>query len=165
MNSIAGPPTIGNWYRHLDKGELFQVVGFDEHSRTIEIQAVGGDIDEIDEDVWDTLPIAHGEPPEDATGPMDDLDSDAGSDLDSEAKPALWAEPRDLERLAEPEETPDTELDAVEGIAANPGSVRAAGDGTEPGASPAARPHARAPTATSRSWPRRQGARSRPKTR
>ena len=165
MNSMAGPPTIGSWYRHLDKGELFQVVGFDEHSHTIEIQAVGGDIDEIDEDAWDTLPIAHGEPPEDPTGPMDDMDSDAASDLDSETKPVLWAEPRDLERLGEPDETPDSALDAIEESGANPGPVRAARDETDAATRLAARPRARAPTASSGSWPRRPGARSRPKTR
>ena len=114
MNSIVGQPAIGSWYRHLDKGEVFQVVGFDERSRTIEIQAFDGDIDEIDEEVWNTLPIAQAEPPEDSNGPMDDLDRDDASNLDSEPQPAQWSQPLELERLMERDEIPDSEAGSVD---------------------------------------------------
>ena len=69
-------PEIGQWYRHLDKGEVFQVVGLDEEAGTVEIQSFGGDVDEIDESSWDALPFALTEPPEDWTGPMDDIERD-----------------------------------------------------------------------------------------
>jgi len=100
----VGRPAIGIWYRHLDKGEVFQVVGFDERSRTIEIQAFDGDIDEMDEDVWNTLSIAVAEPPEDATGPIDDVDRDDASNLDSEIRPVLWTKPLESRVLEERDE-------------------------------------------------------------
>ena len=104
VNSIVGRPAIGSWYRHLDKGEVFQVVGFDDRSRTIEIQAFDGDIDEMDEDVWNTLSIAMAEPPEDATGPIDDVDRDDASNLDSEIRPVLWTKPLESRVLEERDE-------------------------------------------------------------
>lgn len=52
MNTGVGPAQIGQWYVHWDKGEIFQVIGLDAHSRTIEIQTFDGDVDEIDEDTW-----------------------------------------------------------------------------------------------------------------
>ena len=36
MNMSVGRPEIGQWYAPTDKGELFQVVGRDEPSRTTE---------------------------------------------------------------------------------------------------------------------------------
>ncbi|MFI4868131.1 MAG: DUF6763 family protein [Steroidobacterales bacterium] len=164
MNSTAGPPLIGSWYRHLDKGDLFQVVGFDEHSHTIEIQVVDGDIDEIDEDVWDTLPIAQAEPPEDPAGAIDDMDSDAASDLDSEARPAPWSEPLELERLQARDDSRDDEARAVADDGAAPFGISGDGKAASAKTEPHAR-QARSPTVTSRSWPRRQRVRPRPKNR
>ena len=69
MNSYVVRPEIGAWYARLDKGEAFRVVSYDDRSRTIEIQSFDGDIDEIAEDVWQTLPLERSEPPEySATG-------------------------------------------------------------------------------------------------
>jgi hypothetical protein len=109
MTGIAAGPAIGSWYRHLDKGEVFQVVGFDERSRTIEIQAFDGDIDEIEEEVWNTLPIVQIEPPEDSSGPIDDLDRDDASNLDSKSTPVQWMQPFDLKSLEELDERADND--------------------------------------------------------
>ena len=76
MRTGVGPARIGQWYAHRDKGEIFQVVGYDAGSRTIEIQTFDGDLDEMDLDTWAGLPLAHAEPPEDWTGPVDDLERD-----------------------------------------------------------------------------------------
>ena len=163
MNTTAGPPLIGNWYRHLDKGELFRVVGFDEHAHTIEIQVVNGDIDEIDEDLWDMLPIAQAEPPEDSAAAMDNMDSDDASDFDSDSRPSQWSEPLQLERL---EERNDDRQEAAESVADNAdgaGTIAMSGDGNS--ASAIVAPGARGSTATSRSWPRRARVRARPKGR
>jgi len=161
MNSTAGPPLIGSWYRHLDKGDLFQVVGFDESSRTIEIQVVDGDIDEIDEEVWQMMPISPAEPPEDSAGAMDDLDSDNASDLDSEARPAAWSEPLELERLEAQQESRQDEASAITDESEGAAASGTSGDG----ASAEREQPAPAPAATSRSSTRRQRVRARSRTR
>ncbi|MGA2710593.1 MAG: DUF6763 family protein [Steroidobacteraceae bacterium] len=71
MNTGVGRARIGQWYLHSDKGEIFQVTGFDVQARTIEIQSFDGDVDEIDEDSWTTIPLEFAEPPEDWNGPVD----------------------------------------------------------------------------------------------
>jgi hypothetical protein len=72
MKIDVGAPRIGQWYTHLDKGEPFLVTGYDEKSRTIEIQAITGDLDEIDEETWSALPLELAEPPEDWTDSIND---------------------------------------------------------------------------------------------
>jgi hypothetical protein len=67
MNTGVGRAQLGQWYRNLDKGEIFRVVGLDTESRSIVIQSVDGDLDEIDEESWVTLPLGWAEPPEDFT--------------------------------------------------------------------------------------------------
>jgi len=51
----------------LDKGGIFRVVGLDKESRSIIIENVDGDLDEIDEESWITLPLGWTEPPEGRT--------------------------------------------------------------------------------------------------
>ena len=72
MNINVGAAQIGQWYMHLDKGEPFLVTGCDEKSRTIETQALDGDLDEIDEETWRSLPLERAEPPEDWTETIDE---------------------------------------------------------------------------------------------
>jgi hypothetical protein len=67
MNTGIGRAQLGQWYRHLDTREIFRVVGLDTESRSIVIQSVDGDLDEIDEESWVTLPLGWAEPPEDFT--------------------------------------------------------------------------------------------------
>ncbi len=71
MNSNA---QVGQWYTQLDTRTTFLVTGYDDKSRTIETQAINGDLDEIDEETWHTLPLAFAEPPEDWTVAVDDAD-------------------------------------------------------------------------------------------
>jgi uncharacterized protein DUF6763 len=71
MNSSA---QVGQWYMQLDTRETFLVTGYDDKSRMIETQAINGDLDEIDEENWNTLPLAFAEPPEDWTEAIDDAD-------------------------------------------------------------------------------------------
>ena len=80
MNPGVGEARIGQWYCHTDKGEMFQVTALDPGSKAIEIQNFDGDVDEIDEEVWSTLPLELTEPPEDWTGPMDAVNVDEVAD-------------------------------------------------------------------------------------
>ena len=57
MNTGVGGARVGQWYLRSDKGEIFQVTGYDKASGTIEIQTFDGDLDEIDEDAWRELPL------------------------------------------------------------------------------------------------------------
>lgn len=69
-------PVITQWYRHLDKGQQFYVTAVDEEAGTVEIQHFDGDIEEMDVDDWHELTLETIEPPEDWTGPVDDVDRD-----------------------------------------------------------------------------------------
>jgi hypothetical protein len=69
-------PIIGNWYRHLDKGQMFRVIAFDDSDATIELQHFDGDIEEVSLIVWRTMDLEVAEAPEDWTGPMDDIEPD-----------------------------------------------------------------------------------------
>ena len=93
MNTSVGPPEIGQWYARADKGEQFRVVGRDDQSRTIEIQSFDGDVDEIDAEIWSTLPLERIEAPEDWTAPMDDVETDDLGYSDTGMKPADWGQP------------------------------------------------------------------------
>lgn len=86
MNIMVGTAQIDQWYRNVDTGEMFFVTGFDQKARTIEIQSMEGDVSEIDEETWGTLPLALAEEPQ-----MDPEDTD--SDALDEAYPDDLASP------------------------------------------------------------------------
>lgn len=108
-------PVVGNWYNHLDKGDLFQVVALDEASGTIEIQEFDGGLDELDVEEWRQMAIESAAPPEDWSGPVDDVEPDEFGYTDmqgeesggerAEADLMTWAE-----ALEETEEAEDLEL-------------------------------------------------------
>jgi len=93
MNEGVGSARIGQWYTRWDKGEIFQVTAHDEESRTIEIQTFDGDLDEIDEETWAALPLGFVEPPEDWTGPVDDVERDDLGYSETSMSGADWTEP------------------------------------------------------------------------
>ena len=45
-------PVIGAWYEDASQDDIFEVVALDEHSGSIEIQHVGGEVSEIDFETW-----------------------------------------------------------------------------------------------------------------
>ena len=118
MNTGVGRARVGQWYTRWDKGEIFQVMGYDQGSRTIEIQTFDGDLDEIDSEVWTVLPLAAVEPPEDWTGPVDDVQRDDLGYSETDMRGEDWTEPLQTVRPeAEREEswqdtTPEEERDA-----------------------------------------------------
>lgn len=93
MNMGVGRASIGQWYARRDKGEIFQVIGLDEDSQTVEIQTFDGDLDEIDRETWSALPLALAAPPEDWTGPVDDVERDDLGYSETDMTGADWSEP------------------------------------------------------------------------
>ncbi len=115
MNARVGPAEIGQWYLHQDKGEMFRVTGYDERSRTIEIQTFDGDVDEIDQESWNALPLERAEAPEDWTGPVDDVEVDDLGYSETEMRAVDWAEalqPFQPQEEAWEDTTPEEERDA-----------------------------------------------------
>ncbi|HTQ36953.1 MAG TPA: DUF6763 family protein [Steroidobacteraceae bacterium] len=87
-------PDVGQWYRHIDKGELFQVVDIDPDGSRIETQSFDGDIEEFSREEWNQLALETCEQPEDWTGPFDDIErDDLGYQDDTEMTPTDWREP------------------------------------------------------------------------
>jgi hypothetical protein len=97
-------PEVGQWYAHRDKGQMFHVVAVDNEEGVVEIQDFDGDVDEIDLESWLTMPLDRAEPPEDWTGPVDDVETDDlgyASDTDMSARD--WRGPLD-ELPSQPQE-------------------------------------------------------------
>jgi hypothetical protein len=92
MDPNVGSPRVGQWYTREDKGEIFQVTEYDERSRTIGIQTFDGDLDEIGAEEWQALPLALVEPPEDWTGPVDDVEFDDLGCSETDMSDADWTE-------------------------------------------------------------------------
>jgi hypothetical protein len=81
-------PKIGNWYQDNTDGQLFEIVALDEDDQTIEIQYFDGSIEELDYNMWTELEITTAAPPEDWSGPFDDLEADDLADPDTPGE--LW---------------------------------------------------------------------------
>ncbi len=75
-------PAIGQWYRDNVDGELFEIVAIEEDDQTIEIQYFDGAIEELDLELWNEMEITTAAPPEDWSGPFDDLEADDLADPD-----------------------------------------------------------------------------------
>jgi hypothetical protein len=86
-------PIVGNWYRHLDKGQYFTVVAVSEEDGTIEVQHFDGDVEELDLADWAAQDIELAEAPEDWTGPMDDVEVDDLPYTETDMTASDWAEP------------------------------------------------------------------------
>jgi len=69
-------PIIGNWYRHIDKGQEFEVIEIDEDQGVVEIQYFDGDLEEIDLDDWYEMEIVPTAEPENYSGPYDEAPED-----------------------------------------------------------------------------------------
>ena len=86
-------PIVGYWYQHLDKGQHFLVVAFDEDEELVEIQHFDGNIEEIDLDTWYEMELAPAGDPENWAGAMDveNLD-DLGTSV-TDTDPDDWSAP------------------------------------------------------------------------
>jgi hypothetical protein len=105
-------PVVSQWYRHRDKGQQFYVTALDEEDGTVETQHFDGDIEEMDFDDWRQLSIEAIEPPEDWTGPVDDIERDDLGYTETDMTSEDWAEP--FEVVARPTEEPEEEYNREE---------------------------------------------------
>jgi hypothetical protein len=94
MSSTVGDPQIGQWYERSDNGAVFQVTGVDDNAKTIELQAIDGDLDEVDPETWAAMPLELTGSPEDWLGPLDDMEDLACSEAEM-----MLDNPQMLERL------------------------------------------------------------------
>jgi len=86
-------PIVGNWYRHLDKGQLFSVVSVDEQNHVIEVQHFDGDIEEIESANWYAMELELSDAPEDWSGPIDNVEHDDTGYSETEMSGDAWREP------------------------------------------------------------------------
>lgn len=86
-------PIAGQWYRHIDKGQLFRVVSIDEDDDLIEIQYFDGDLEELDSEAWFSMDLDLSEAPEDWTGPVDDVETDDLGHAETEMSEPDWRAP------------------------------------------------------------------------
>lgn len=89
MNELQ--PTIGQWYWHRDKGQLFTVVALEDDG-TIELQHYDGDLEAADAEDWGGMDIGLAEPPENWTGPIDDVEIDDLGYTDAAMDRQSWEE-------------------------------------------------------------------------
>lgn len=73
---------VNKWYRDNEDGQLFEVVAMDESDQTIEIQYFDGSLEELDNEIWQEKQLTTAAPPEDWSGPFDDLEADDLADPD-----------------------------------------------------------------------------------
>lgn len=70
-------PIVGGWYRYTGGEQTsFQIIDIDAKEGIIEIQHFDGDLEALDLETWPEFDIEAIEPPEDWTGPIDDLERD-----------------------------------------------------------------------------------------
>ena len=82
------------WYKDY-LGRLLQVILFVEDDDYIEVQLFEGEVTEFDLDSWNPLEIELIEPPEDWSGPFDDLVTDDMGNTEKPMYPTDWNGPAD----------------------------------------------------------------------
>jgi hypothetical protein len=105
-------PIVGNWYRHLDKGQTFRVVAVDDTSGLVEVQHFDGDVEEIESDAWADMVLAAAEEPEDWTGPVDDVEADDMDYSETDMQETDWRQPLREGLQGAEEDWEDAEPDA-----------------------------------------------------
>lgn len=81
---------VGGWYQ-VAVGQIFEVVALDPDEQTIEIQYLGGEVEELDFDAWGELELGAAEPPEDWTVSFDRIERDDRGYSDATTRPENWA--------------------------------------------------------------------------
>jgi len=64
-------PVVGEWYRRLVNGALFEVVAIDRDDGTLEVQHFDGTVEELELESWEEQEIEEAQPPEDWSGSVD----------------------------------------------------------------------------------------------
>ncbi|MBD2859091.1 hypothetical protein IB286_08720 [Spongiibacter sp. KMU-158] len=84
-------PQVGNWYKDLEIGQLFEVVAIDDD--TIETQLLEGELCEYDMESWQQLQLESVEEPEDWREVFELSDDDYRTWDDSTAMMDQWTNP------------------------------------------------------------------------
>lgn len=111
--TTALEPQVSQWYRHLDKGQQFYVTAIDDDEGTVDIQHFDGDVEEMDLDDWRELDLEAIEPPEDWTGPVDDVERDDLGYSETGMRPEDWSEPLE-EKVKSTDESEEEETERRE---------------------------------------------------
>ncbi|WP_019530282.1 DUF6763 family protein [Dasania marina] len=85
-------PSVGNWYKELQGGGIFEVVAVDDISQTIETQHIDGEINEFDLENWHELQLLEVEEPEDWRNAYE-LSHEDSLDPDAAIRPEEWSSP------------------------------------------------------------------------
>ena len=85
-------PIIGAWYQDATEDQIFEVVAVDEHTTTIEIQYLDGEISELDFETWQQMLLLSAKPPEDWRASYE-LSQEDSSMMDDIVIPENWNDP------------------------------------------------------------------------
>ena len=85
-------PQVGNWYREIQQGLMFEVVAVDESTRTIETQLIDGAVTEFDLENWNEMLLEEIEEPEDWRNAYE-LSSEDYLNPDDTIYPEDWSGP------------------------------------------------------------------------
>jgi hypothetical protein len=95
---VLSEPVIDSWYRDAS-ARTFQVVAVDNDEGSVEIQYFSGEVEEIALGAWYGMQLEAIDPPEDWTGPFDDLGRDDLGDTEQVTRPEDWSGPwEEIER-------------------------------------------------------------------
>jgi hypothetical protein len=64
-------PILESWYRHVDKGQRFQIIAVDEEEGLIEVQHFDGGLEELEITDWYQMELEPIEEPENWSGAVD----------------------------------------------------------------------------------------------
>ena len=70
-------PKAGTWYE-TDEGAVFVVLAADDATGMVDVQFLGGGVDQFDRAVWRSLELIEIEPPEGWLGSMDEFFRERG---------------------------------------------------------------------------------------
>ena len=85
-------PQVGNWYKELEMGQIFEVVAVDLDQDAIEAQLIDGELCEYDLESWQQLTLEAIEEPEDWRNAFE-LSDDDYRHWDDTMVPETWANP------------------------------------------------------------------------
>ena len=103
-----GNPIPGQWYLREDTAEKFLVTDCDDRFGTIEVQTSNGDLDEMDEELWQSLPLSLAEPSQDWASPIDTLTAEDREGMESEVDagptrtdtPEAWEDTDEIDEIS-----------------------------------------------------------------
>lgn len=84
---LSNKAQLGKWYKDSEEN-YFEIVAIDNDEGLIEMQSFDGTVAEVDQDAWRLLGAEKCAPPEDWSGPFDDLEQDDFGDTEKIRHPA-----------------------------------------------------------------------------